>query len=526
MNKRKSRYAEVVVRVVNKRVAASEWKPATENEKGELKRSYDALIYTDLTIPDLTPPPPDLAANNPAQIAELPLAGVETVVVHWSFYRQYLTSFIAGERAAVNKLWGALPPLLGGRAGSKRSRVRNLLFETPPKALQEIFRGKLDPRRPLRIWWGTPHSELVHLPWELLAYGDRGRANQRKSLSFVRGAPPEQAVPKVPVSGPLRLALIGDPQQMPEGLSRAVAALENAPAGGEPRPVAVTRMTEPSLEALQRAAREGFELVHLVADGTISLTYEGILYLRKSQPKEEGREEPPSPQKRRWLRIALDAVRRVRSILPNSWYDSLSDKLYTNLAIETCTPGQLSALTRGSRITVLSLSVPKTDDSDPGRMDGYLLPSVYKSFAGLGNSNLPLPNLVAPIGATTDEQLTQFWQNFYTRLAEKGSVEEAMAEGQKGALAVPMALFLRQRLGREFVMLEAGGAEPADKDPLQLNAELQATRNLMERLRKIDSKYKDLQDNITDTDIVKEESVRQAQLESELTTWTELEEGE
>ena len=511
--KEKSRYAEVIVRITPARSLNYEESGTVPPSAADDRRvrSYDALIYSYLELLNLEIPA-GFSLYETEEIRGFPLRGVEQVVVCWGAYREYRASFIRGEKAAHLKLWDSLS---GRGAGGDHPlrELRSRLFGRPSPGLESLLSGELTAGRPLRIWWSSDTPDLIDLPWELLVY-ERSRRVGRE-FSFVRGVPPSVPTPRIPVAGPLKLALIDGGANAPAALHAALKDLTG---------VEVTWMDESPRSALQRAIREGFELVHIIADGAISHSYESVLYL--SSPSRP-RQRRLSPLLKRVLRLALSAAVSLRGVLGEKLLNWLNDYLFAELHIETCSAGELSALLNGSRVAVLSLTPPKTTDDDPSRLDGLLLPSIYGVFASLGNSPLPLPNIIAPLGPLTDEQTTQFWRKFYTRLAEPSSysVEEAMEYAQGEELTVPVSLFLRQRLGREFALLTPERCAPA-KEPTRINSELQAGRELIEQLHAIDSKYEELGDKLTDTDVITRETARQSRLEQELSAWTRLEEGE
>lgn len=515
--RRKTRFAEVVVRVVRTKARTTDDPAATSTEREESsRRTYDALIYSSLTIPDLAPTPSQLSRDVPQEIAGLPLVGCEQVTISWNKYREYVTAFMAGQKEAFARLRKLIPTALGGRdpGGASPWSLRNQLFEPPSAALRAIFRAELQTdQQPLRVWWSSRDPQVAHLPWELLAYSARGGAVD-EGFSFVRGVP-AAPLPRVPVSGPLRVAFIHEPARTPPGLIAAFADLKQAAS------LQIVPMTDPPLQALQVAVREGYEMIHLVADGRVSLAHEGILYLRKS-PSAGAREM--GPHTRNAWRGALQVATRISGVLPTTVVDWLADTVYSRLDIESCAPSQLSALFRGSRVTVLSLSPTVIDDSDAIGLEGMLLPSVYKAFARVGASALPLPTIVAPLVATTDSQLQMFWSAFYADVATSYSVEHAVTEGEKSGGIVPAAVFLRHRLGREFIKGE--GAPGEQSDPSRMNADLQAARELLDQLKAIDSKYKRLSDNVTSAEFVKHESARQEHVEQQLENFTTLKDGE
>lgn len=479
-----SRGNQVIIRVSPAHSETTESSEALENGQEEHIRSFDAFVYSNFNIP-LINQAKDLPADEPGEFGNLPLAGVEQVVVNWTRYKRYLHAFLLGEQAASKLL------------------SRDEIFKEISPGLALLLSGQNKDIYPLRIWWSSKTPSLVKLPWELLAYESEGYVNG--DISFVRGVPPQTLIPKLPVKKELRLAFIHEALSTPTELSEA---LSNIPG------IELVDMTKPPLEALRDAVNGGFELVHLIADGSVSLAYEGFLYLRKPGTVDVSSDYTTSLG-RRSFRFLLNFYQKIESALPEALNEWLSDKFYKQLDIETLTASELSALQRGSRLAVLSLSPPKTTDTDINRLDGLLLPSVYSSFACLGNSDLPMPNIVAQIGACDAGNLKNFWRGFYTELSESLSVEGAVGKGLKASVPLAVALFLRQSARRTFIR------EPGfeGENVTQINAELQQSKETLKRLH-------DLGDSVF-SDIVSEyeqvESVRQAHLQAQIDPWLEKE---
>jgi len=433
-------YQEIVVKVVPARPTTpqvAQFDSFSSSSK-EPTRSYDALIYTDLNIPWLTLPVSPLPSQ-PQVVAGLSLAGIEHLVVRWSRFTEYLAAFVEGEKAP--------------------SLMRSRLFETLSPGLEMLFNGQPLSDQPVRVWWSSETPELEDLPWELVAYAERRYVGGL--FSFVRGLPPESLVPKVPVTERLRLAFIHELGSTNEWLRSTLGTLS-------PSIIEVIPMTGPPREALLEAAREGYELVHIVADGTISLAYEGILWLH----------DPSIPQ---------------------------------------LAPSELSALLSGSRVRVLGLTERMSSNPDRVAIGSYLVPSAYRAFVYLSNSRLPLPNIVAPVGPLNGWQVNQFWSNFYTTLATTLEIEEAMAAGRSSGSA-SMALFLRQQHKSTFQRLAPAYAATY-VNPAQIDADLQVSRGMVEQLRTVGTKYGTLPESVTQ--FIEQESVRQEQLVAELSPWTQ-----
>jgi len=437
------RFEEVVIRLLPSRSTQSE---SRRSSSGEATRSYDALVYSNMELQGLGTAPP-IYAEQYAELDTLGLVGVEQVSVRWSRYHEYLDAFVEGEKAI--------------------HYMRSHMIKTLSSGLEGLFKYPFPTPKPVRIWWSSETPELEDLPWELIAYTDRQTHNPR--LSFVRGLPGDWA-PLVPLEQPqLRLALIHAPARTPALLEATLMNL---------RGVKVESMTGPPREALHRAAREKFELVHIVADGSFSLAYEGILEMGGSKAE----------------RIA---------------------------------PGELSSLLFGSRVTIIGLTpaepLPSTADESPA------VPTAYRSFVCLGSSRQVLPTIVSPLGPMHEQQLHDFWRLFYEQLAETLSVEDAMAHAQSSGPSMAAALFLRHRLGREFARQKRAQSVESPMpaaDPVVVNADLQVSRSFLDELRAVDAKYSELSGNVTDSPLAEAENARQDQLDGFLESWRGLTEEE
>lgn len=403
------------------------------------KRAYDVLVYTNLD-PPIPPPDEDVLAGRPREVGGLRLAGTGSIVVRWSRYKEYLSSFHELSKS---------PQLM-----------RQRLLETMSSELDLLFAGGWARARPLRIWWSNEPPELDELPWEVLAHGGGSGA----SISVVRGTPGDYA-PLVPLRQGLRLAVIG--AEAEPGLTQALSGL--------PAPMNVRFIDGPLPPALRQAAREDFELVHLVADGTVSLGFDGILHARD----------------------------------------------------ETLSPVELRAALAASRVTILALSPP----AQPKTVDD--VPSVFRAFTHLGSGCQTGPTLVAPVGSLGPWDDQMFWGRFYTQLAAKLSVEEALLEARATGPAPPVALFLRHRLGREFSWRSTGDASV---DPARLSAHVKASRELLQNLEAIDARFTHVATPLSATRSVdtaaalpfasrkEEEEQRLSNAESVLESWRKLDE--
>jgi hypothetical protein len=487
MGNQTRRATEVLVKIIQRTSEDVE----EEGIEPELKCSYDALIYTDSKLIGLQAQF-NWPEGQPEKISNLSLVAIETVVVDWGHYKEYLRFFITGEQKAYHKL------------------KREKLFTFVSPGLHKIFSGEATDKRPLRVWWSPDTPSLVELPWELLAYDDK--TNLDEQVSFVRGLPPERPVPILPVGEKLRLAFIHEPSSTSKALSDALKKLQN---------IEVVDMTDPPLKALQQAISGDFELVHLVADGSVTMAYEGFLYLRKPQTVDIS-SDIGNALGRRALRLLLSGFRFVEPLLLKKssamlgldrlslW---LSNKLYTKLDIETLSVSELSALQRGSYLAVLGLSPPNSSDHDINRIDGMLLPSIYRAFACIGNSPLPMPNIVAQIGAADEERMPLFWQSFYSDLSAGLQVEKAMRTAMKESSLFAMALFLRQQDSQTFRHDET----PKGVKVTQINAELRESEKTLQQLEALKEQYSGLSAILQKYE--QGESSRQEQLKTKLQEW-------
>jgi hypothetical protein len=457
---------EVVVRLVPARVSLEGMRSQRSGEGAA--KTYDALIYADQPLFGEEESPPVLPRGEPEFVVGLPLLAVGQVRIRWSHYREFLDAFQEGEKAAY--------------------LMRERLLETLSGGLKALFRGELTTDALLRIWWSVQSPELFDLPWELAAVGE---ANQRNSqLSFVRGTPGEWA-PPVPLQGPMRLAVIGS--GAPPDLEGALAAL--------PPTIQVEWLEGDPRLALQQAVRSDCELVHLIADGLYTQGTEGILNFGEPVMSAAYTQAPPAQ---------------------GAFQPSQRDQI---------TAAELSSLVRGSRITLLGLSTRTPDlallteageaitTEDGASLLTGMVPQVYRAFAYLGHSHLPLPNIVAQLGPMQGYPLGAFWHAFYRDLGDSLSVEAAMMAGRKAGPAMPLALFLRDRLRRQFRHLATSRATANPQIVAHSNgiaSEFQIAREVLEQLRAVDAKYAESSNNITSSTSYNEASARLDQIEADL----------
>ena len=510
-------YDEIAIVLAPSSLPASvtSWEETADKLKIVDIRAYDAFIYTNLKVEDLKPIDPKESVPHKS-IGKLPLAAREQVVINWTHYQSYILAYFLGEKSARKFLRNV------GKQKDLAEGGNVALFGVKGNFLERLFAGKLPGNKQTRVWWHSDLPELVALPWELLAYERFSTGNA--PFYFLRGLPPQTNMPRVPVSGPLRVAFIHEPRTTSNALLQAFRT--------PPANIKVTPMTDAPREALLTAAREGYEIVHLVSDGTVSLGNDGTLYLRKGVKHRPDR----SIFKDRLLRALLliyDAIRPVLLKLfaaLNSLLRALFDlsfpgvplvkwldrKLESQLDIDKCSPSELNSILHGSRVSILCFSAPKSTDTDPGRIDGYLLPKVYRAFCSLGSSLLPLPTIVAPVGATDDPEMTHFWQGFYTGLAEHLDTTKAMESGLKGEPPVAMALFQRHPETRMFAEVSAEQQKNI-VDPTQLDAALQLSEELVRQLIAQFGQVEAMPESFQK--LCSKELERQARLKAQLEPW-------
>ena len=288
-------------------------------------QSFNALVYTRLELTGMNPVTESLE-EEALEFSGFPLVALEKILVNWSSYRDYRSAFVMGEKSATEYLG------------------KNQLFKEISLGLASLLRGEAS-ATPLRIWWSIATPNFAKLPWELLldAVGSRN-----DSIYFVRGLPPDRQVPKLPVGEKLRLAFIHDPSITPPYLSTALKGLDN---------IQLIDMPDDPLQALQEVVKQNYELVHLVSDGSMSLAYEGYLYMRR--PGLQSSSEARNRVSRWAFRHGLGFFRSLAICCPKRGTRVGAKELQAKLNIQTLSASQLSALQRGSRLAVLKFEPPK-----------------------------------------------------------------------------------------------------------------------------------------------------------------------
>ncbi|HLM60412.1 MAG TPA: CHAT domain-containing protein [Pyrinomonadaceae bacterium] len=460
MIKQASSFAEIVLRIVPSRLSTTERESfERQNSSSDSpKRSYDVLIYTELAIAELprsTSPP----SGQRQTIAGLPFVGRERITVHWTSYQSYYAAFVEGEKAFRH--------------------MRERLLETMSPGLSAIFGNPPQTNKPLRLWLSSETPELDDLPWELIA-SDR-RNFDSATFSLVRGLPPEIPTPIVPVGERLRLALIHQPIFTPSYL--------RYPFNLVPPEIEITEFTESPRKALEQVVREGYELVHIVADGVVSRAYEGILYFHgfhseNSSQSYSYQQQPDSPQ---------------------------------------LSPNELSTLLGNSRVSVLCLTEQDYSNPDLVEIAGREVPSVYRAFAYLGGSPLLLPSIVAPLGPLKEEQGRRFWSEFYRQLTETFNLSQAVKHAREmpNHSSLPVALFLRH-LQNVLFRRETAEKRQSEVDPVHLGASLQLSNELVTQLKAHADLYGDSSEGISL--FLENEEKRQAVMSEQLEPWLKSEE--
>ena len=389
---------------------------ASSGPPGRRTTHYDDWIYSKIALPVLfgEAKVPPLGAAPPLRLGGLPLVGHEEMTIHWRSYAEYLSLFYSGQEALLE--------------------LRSLFFASFTGGLKSLLLTPPPPGSRLRLWWMTEAPELEDVPWELVAHGQ----SPPPRLSIVRGHPPVSVAP-LPIS-PGRLLTVGvfDPDDLaPEPLLEALEDLRTT--------VKIVRLgSRDPRRALGQAASSGIEMVHLIADSSVPLGLEGLLYFPGGA---------------------------------------------------TLTPTEACQILRGSRVAILSLSAP----SEPGvGHDG--LPTVFHGFARFGRAVGEGLTVVAPLAPIAPLELGRFWLAFYRRFAEVLDVESALAAATPCPLEVPVVLFLRHRFGRQFTR---AAIDPDDFsfDPgegaglsgsAQLSAELSISGKLLDEAEALQKRYDEL----------------------------------
>ncbi len=377
--------------------------------------------------------PPD----EPAEVSAEPLVGLEAFSIDWHTYSAYLASYVEG--------------------GKQAAMMQDRLFEAIPPSLSAVIEGEFGGARPSRTWFHSDAPELGELPWELLAFRSGRRASM--NASFVRGLPPEMATPLVPVSGPLRLGVIDPAGRAPRALGAALGSL-----GGR---IEVLPLSGGARAGLEAAAAQGVELLHLVADGSVTSSFEGLLEF-------PGADEGPLPA------------------------------------------GEVARLLYGSRVRLLGLTHCSVDDPATTSAGSYAMPAAHRAFTYFATSVHALPTTVAPLGPLDEGSLERFWAELYGGLADTQEIEPSMARAQsRGPLAV--ALFLRQLQVPTFRPV-AESERPA-AEPSAVSADLASSRATLGEIQALKQKL-GLKTASLDA-FVERESARQSALETEVSAWVE-----
>lgn len=232
---------------------------------------YAVLVYSSLPMPGLQPPG-EFTRQVPAVYKDLRLQAVEHL--NSVLLMDLLDDPKMTEKHSSDDL---NTQDLSRRIRTYLSPGLLELFTTPAATL---------PVGEYRIWWDCESALLSTLPWELAF-----ESAPDSRFHFVRGAPLENPRSIVPHYGPLRLAVIGQPKDSDwtETLWNPLQAQ-----AGNDLEVKVfdtdSHEGSPGL-ALRQAISEGYELVHLVAAGRVSSSYDGILFLKgTNEQRMEGRE--------------------------------------------------------------------------------------------------------------------------------------------------------------------------------------------------------------------------------------------
>jgi hypothetical protein len=413
------------------------------------RTAYTVLVYSTLSFELPRELPYDLARATEKSLAGLPLAGVARLEVGWSRYEDYLAAFLQGEKAP--------------------DAMRKQLGHTLAPALTAAVRLLGD--RAARLWFYTECVELDELPWELLLGDPGGEWEER--VCVVRGLPTQTRRATVPLSGKPRLGIIGAPPFVHPSLWKRLHELQNIEVialHGDPR------------ECLQQAVANGFELLHVVADGFVTQAYEGTLY-----------------------------------------FHGLPENMRRELA-----GAELASHLLSSRIAVLGLSVPDeraVNNPDVIQVAGREVPSAYRAYVRMAASEKSLPTVVAPLGpfdepmAQEAPRLADFWGTFYEEIGASCSVQTAVAHGRSAVRGAAVALHLRHEGVRVF---RRATAPELLADIPQKAAEYALSMRFTDRIRMLQQEL-GTSSNAFAT-FLEEEGAHQKRIETELAPWTRDEE--
>lgn len=306
-------------------------------------------------------------------LAGLAPAATEQFLVHWEKYPAYAACLPASEN---------LPMVM-----------REELLEFDGPAMRMLFGDDPMPLDTPRVWWNIEALELKGLLWEALAYRHEPGSTDRVSL--VRGSPPLLSPPFTPVGDKLRVAILSNSGPAAAALElrlSAVPGLEVRILEGDPR------------FNLFHARREGYEILHLLTDGIVSLAGDGILDL--------GRE------------ARIDVAAR-----------------------------DLASHLTGSRVTILCLSASRAPYRGIELVEFRRFtdqPVVHQAFSLFASEEASLPTTAALLERVEPEAEAEMWGRFYTALTTTYSPEQAASAARQGASCMPLALFLRHPQKRCF----------------------------------------------------------------------------
>jgi hypothetical protein len=333
--------------------------------------------------------------------------------------------------------------------------MRERLSETISSGLKQILDHacSMPQSGPVRLWWDIQCPELMELPWELLATPG---LNPTPPFFLVRGLPAASPPPLQPLQGSLRLGVIGTSSIFQDTRSW----FQNLPG------LQVEFLSGPPRRALHEAKKRGIELLHLYCDGVATEAYEGVLYFHDNE----------------------------RTFL---------------------TTQELSAFLQSSRVTMIGLTAARFSNPDVIEIASRLVPSVYRAFALFASDfDVPLPNIVAPLGPWNDDRIEAFWRELYASLAVTHSLEEAVWKALSGQPPLPVATFLRHPQGRLFA--RSRSAVPISA-PTQMQTDLRVSGELVNILNAHAQRYGTLPENTQK--ILDQQKTKHLELDAGLERW-------
>jgi hypothetical protein len=178
--------------------------------------------------------------------------------------------------------------------------------------------------------------------------------------------------------------------------------------------------------------------------------------------------------------------------------------------------GEVSQLTAGSRLSLLSLSDQTAPSPDVVQISNREVASAFRAFAYFASTKVTLPSMVLPIGPTPETSAkATFWDTFYRQLVTSHDADTALALARFEAPGSPHSLFLRHAQGKLF-----RGAEPTMRKvehPERLAMQVRGFVEANNQVQALNERYGTLPDYLHD--LMSDEKQRQAEVQADLEDW-------